>query len=764
MKKFLYFLAGLMAVSMTSCKDDNTVFSPADDLDRMPMTMFRQNHNTNKGDDETYATKVKEGTRNTMQLYWYGVEGCAGYEIKYGLESPLTHPEGWDVPENIIETIIVGPDVLHYEIPNLDYNTNYRFAIRVLHPDGVEEHHSKWYGHGDGNQWEDYCGKKTDMRYKTPELIFPSDKDYHSFNVYLDLKYNPAIYDQADQDTIAARFEIDDEGNFVAQKLLLMADAVNPDARTPWNEHMITKEDIELGYVHIDGLDENSVYVVRLQNTNVPIACDSYYNDITQRTKGDPGAPILVKHSVATQVWVDPDDTNPDMASYQKWHDASVKFQACLLDTLINNYAVNSKLAEGQTFYLEGGKAYYFKNNTNLNKGFTLETLPADVRAGKRATVYMKGLFEDAGGCNFMFGKPLGAGDVDAGIQVEDIIFRNLDFDVPYAQNFGKLGAAGTGNYFANMYPNGRGVEFESLQFDNCTFQGFIRGFIRTQGSKVKKFHKISTTNCIFYNMGFYKNNGGGYAWYCGEMSSNQNTLFENFIFSNNTIYGSPMSNLLTHGTGSIEWDADFHYNITLENNTFINFCTPAANKIFDFRTFPGGSTVTFKRNLFVLAADENDPRKLESAGSDIRNINGDGSIYLNFGDNYSVGCRDKHYADDGIFTSGAFSIKNNSFGKFADDATRETLVVRVGSKPLKATELFNAPNYPYHMQDGIDQETDYRAPSNFFNALQMKQVDHEIWNKNIGDPRWRSADPLHFYDQNYQDVETEQPAAKRRK
>lgn len=794
MKKFIYALAALLAVSVTSCKDDDTVFSPSESLDRLPMTMFRKNHNTNVSQNtDPYGTRVVEGTRNSIQLYWYGVEGAAGYEIRYAVATGVTSglEEDWSNPEKLSGHFTVGPDVLHYRLDNLSYSTDYRFSIRALHPDGVKvngdqievlpcDKHSKWYGMGSSQEWEDWVGVTTDARYVTPGVIFASDKDYDAFNVYIDLKYDSSKYSQADQDTIAARYDIDADGNFVAQTLYLMPDAVNPEAATPFRTRQITSDDLERGYIRIEGLDRNSVYVVRLRNENVPVEVDSYYNDITMRTKGDPGAPIYVKHSVGTSVWVNPEDLAPNMTEYNEWFAAEQKYQACLLDTLFNHYANNPKQAEGQVFYLDGDKVYYTRTNIDLNKGFTLETDPEQVKEGKRAKVYLGGITGELGSTksnNFMFGKALGTGEVDAPIQVESVIFRNIDFDCPLAHNFGDINGTGQGNYFANMYSNGRGVEFESIEFENCTFQRMIRGFIRTQGSKVKKFHKLSLNNCLFFNMGYYKNTPGGYAWFAGELSSPENNIFEDFIFTNNTIYDCPNASFLTHGnnSGYDQWSSDHHYKMTITNNTFINFCTRGNKPLFDFRSFPGGSTIIFRNNLISLAADGNDntidQRSMNNQGADLRGVYGDGSITLDFGNNYSTGCRDyfdestqkpvNHFKDDGIFSAGAFSATKNSFGSYIYgllSGDRNDLVVKVGENPLRTDELFNSPNPRYHQVSGVNNALDHKAPDNIYEALMMKTdskvTSHEIWINNVGDPRWRQSDPKNCYNANYAPAE----------
>ena len=84
MKKFIYFLAALTVLSATSCKDDDEgLFSPAEDLERMPMTMFRKNHNTNVSESaDPYGTRVVEGTRNSIQLHWSREQPVTKYDMQ----------------------------------------------------------------------------------------------------------------------------------------------------------------------------------------------------------------------------------------------------------------------------------------------------------------------------------------------------------------------------------------------------------------------------------------------------------------------------------------------------------------------------------------------------------------------------------------------------------------------------------------------------------------------------------------------------------
>lgn len=251
--------------------------------------------------------------------------------------------------------------------------------------------------------------------------------------------------------------------------------------------------------------------------------------------------------------------------------------------------------------------------------------------------------------------------------------------------------------------------------------------------------------NNIFYNCGYYSSNGNSYSWFTGAGQPNQN-MFKDFSFTNNTIYDSPLANLITDNNKNVAWSDDVKWNIRIENNTFINFNTCSNGRlILNLRYIPGGSYISMQRNLFALAADENDSRPLYNSGADIRVISGSGEFRFDVKDNYSVGCREEHFKNDGIFTSGAFSATRNSFGAFpsSNNGTAEDLVVKVGSTALRATDLFTNPNPPY---TGFNASTpnpkDHAAPDNIFEALTYKLTPevtaHDIYTLGIGDQRWK--------------------------
>ena len=775
MKKLIYFLAALIGFAATSCQEDDVNFNNVNDLDRLPMPMFRKKHNTNIADEtDQYASRVISGERNAIQLHWYGVEGAKEYEIRYAIGLTSGEEADWQNPARNVTYVTVPADQLHYEIYNLEYSTDYRFCIRAIHPTDPAKN-SLWYGMGTGRQWEDYLGISTKERYKVPYVVDTRDKDYDAFTVYINLNWDRSKYDAQEADTIEKRFNIVN-GKFAATHLVVMASPINPLAQVPqkWQRYKLTPEDLnedEDGFIkiRIDGLDESTLYNVALydENNPAPADVDKYYNYMSQRTKGDPGKDILIKHQIASSVWVDPEATAaPDMALENLYLAAEKEYQACRLDTVFSNFISDVTLAEGQTFLLEGGKAYYLRQGPNLNKGFTLRTDPADLLAGKgRAKVYLGGIVMNGNAvqaCNWNFGKNKEAGEFDVPIRVEKCMFYDVDFDVPLAVNFGGvqegIGAV-TANYWANNLSGTLPFEYESIECHNCTFQGAIRGFFRAQGNAKKVINKIVFDNCVFMNLGMYNANGMDYRFIHGELNNAEDNIAKDIQITNNTFYDCTLSHMVSPIKDKVvDFPADVNWSIRIENNTFINLSTRAGRPFINLRSFPGGSRFTFKRNLICLAKDDADNRPLKQGGIDLRPvISGDGSAYFDVRDNYSTGCLEKHMKDDGIFDSGALSSEKNSFGYYAGlgmldpSETAEDLIVRVGSTPLRSDELFADPNPKYHATGADDSysKMHWIDPTTIWSRLQykndLKVTTHEIYTKNIGDQRWKTATPEFF-------------------
>lgn len=809
-KKFLYMLTALMAVTATSCKDDlngNAVDNPAD-LDRMPRTMFCTQEST--GDDNETNVHCVTEELNTIYLSWFKVTGAAGYQLRYAISTGVTSGEAadWDknrareifigknvmdvVPADIAakarvfqsirdleeltdlkaisdedEYVIVCEDLNEFKLYNLEYSTDYRFAIKVLSPRGPE-HDSEWYGYGDGRHWAEYCGMGTEERYATPVLVNYEGRGNNSIDFTINLNADNAMQgvDAADVISYKQNFGWNaDSTMFNADMIRIIPDVMTPNAALDpkWKEGVkLTDLGMKDGVVnvHVDGLDENTVYIVNLINSDIPVAVDSYYNTLSLRTSGERGEPILIEHT-----WEK--DTN--LVAHE--------YKACRIDTILRHFMDDNKFAEGQVFHLEGGKLYYFASSVSLYKGFTLETRPEDVAKGLRAKVYMGGLVSKQGNKDIgtvgqlVLGRSKNAGEADAPIIVESIKFNNLDIEAPEALNIGKatdLGKGVTGNYFVNMLSNGMGVTFDSFEVHNCTFQGLIRGFFRVQGSKVKVFNKIVVDNCVFYNCGYYAANGSSYCMFAGDGKSPKSNVFKDVRFTNNTMYDSPWGSLFNDNNKSLAWPESTKYSIRIENNTFINRNTRASGRyILDFRIWPSGSTLAFKNNLIVLAKDVRDIRNMNNCWGDVRSINGttDGipQITLDVENNYSAGCLDAHLKDDGIWSAGAPSANKNSLGSLWNATPgllqsgpdhslgSDALITRVGKVALLSTELFANPNPRYFAHDpGKNTAMDHIGPADIWNDLRIvpsgrATSDHEILAKRIGAPRWYSADPKTF-------------------
>jgi len=712
--KLFYILMLLLSLSTFSCKDDEVVSSDGYSSEREFMTMFRKDDNTGKGDSDPYRCQAVN--LNDIQLYWYGVKDCAGYEVKMALQPNVSSglAEDWENPDYILFDTIVGSDVTDLLIKDLQYSTDYRFAIRTLSKKG-EGYHSKWYGYGSGRQWADYLGITTGDRYNIPEVIVVNEVTKTTFRINIDRSYATS----GDDGTFKTNFEVDENGNFVMHTISVEVSPTNPKATVPakWKNYTITPADFERGYIDIDGLQENSVYVINAENRNVPVHWDAIYNTCVIRMDGEAGEPVLIKH------YCDPNDTIP----------GATKYNASRLDTILSNYNSDASLAEGTIFELEGGKTYYFATNVSLCKGLTLRT-----KAGTgRAKVLMNGMSTINGvaqAMNFMFGRQPQSGEL-GGINIKSLIFEDIDFDCPLATNYGD--GTATGNYFINMYSNGMAVTLQSFELKNCTFQRMIRGFVRVQGTNRKNFEKFIVEDCLFYNCGYYDNNGRGYAWIAGDGTpgTGKSNIFGNMIFRNNTFYDSPRTCFFTDNGRDLPWPGNIQYNITLENNTFVNYSTRSSGrKIFDLRYLPGGSKITVKKNLFILAKKDGDTRNLYMEGMDIRQINGSGEITFDIEQNYST---NTNLTNGNIFSSSAFSASKNSAGFWAEYNIpgKAELEVHLGNVGISSFDLMKDPNPSY-----ASPSPDMHEVKNL-DGLYYKNTDavrnHEIYKLSIGDPRW---------------------------
>lgn len=233
----------------------------------------------------------------------------------------------------------------------------------------------------------------------------------------------------------------------------------------------------------------------------------------------------------------------------------AAQYDAAPISPVLLDFISNSNYAEGQTFYLEGGKTYYIDGNDITCKGFVLRTNPADVAKGLRAKVICgigknsnyyqsstNGEQWQGSYSMFMFGRQPEAGE-GGEIYMKKLAFYDIDFDNPKAINYGdNVAGVGTvtGNYFFNMYSNGMAVTLDSLVIDNCTFKRCVRGFIREQGANYKVWNHVLIENNQFFDCGYYNQGAGGYCWIHGSGQNAASNLYNDMKVINNTFFDSP--------------------------------------------------------------------------------------------------------------------------------------------------------------------------------------------------------------------------------
>ena len=704
-KTLLYALMLFSSVVFYSCKDSNDGYST--NVEREMMTMFRTQENTGLSDANAYPYYCRmepDGDKNNqIHLYWFGVKDCAGYEIKMSVQSLVANgTEDWENPDNVLQSWVINdPSKLDMIIKDLDYSTPYRFAIRTLSKKG-EEYNSKWYGYGGGQEWEDYTAVDTKQRYPTPNIITFTDRTKTSVRVHLNRKYSEAA-DEVNHytDHFSTEGEGDDK-HYVMQKMKIQASYDNPKAELPekWKDYTITDADWANGYIDVDGLEQNCVYIVYVEDENITIPVDANYGKRTVRMRGDKIEPVPIPHQLVAS-----EDT---FGIQQAW-------DARRIDLVLDDYVNNSNMPEGTVFELEGGKNYYFAKHIELVKGMTLRTNPEDIKAGKgRARLFMSGM--DFDGTNprnvqFMFSRnPKPGEDGATPIAIDSLIFEDIDFDSPLSWNYYEAGMRnGTGNYFINMLSGSMAVSMEGFICRNCSFQRAMRGFIRTQGPNEKIFKSMIIEGCEFYNSGMYGSAGADYGW-LDDNNKNDPTstnLFVNVVFRNNTFYNSPRGSMFINHN-SVQYDESVHYNVTIENNTFVNFSSVTAGRnIINFQNLPaGGADITIQNNLFIQAKAEGDGRALYLSGANMRGCrDASNNSKCNFviRNNWST---NENLTNNQIFTTNAFSAPKNSFGHFKDlcSAGAEELDVHVCD--ISNEELMHSPNPPYVSAagDGSDQ------------------------------------------------------------
>ncbi len=805
-------MAACTSAMMVSCKDDDDD-STSTNTNREFMTMFICDNTRGKGNDYPYNCGLDGAYPhgNTIHLYWYGVKDCAGFQVQMALQPKVSQgAAAWQKIQGTSDLLldtIVGPDVLDLLIKDLQYSTDYRFAIRALSKQDNNttdfSHASNWYGHGNGRQWQEYLGIKTNDRYPTPYSVYvnqaeTTEKTMHVYlnstimqvglgltaadsvklkdyivsykastdpNKKIQLKDLGLSISDENRDKLEAfyeNFNIDEYGKFGYTTLTVSPSPNNPNSTVgeKWKRYTITDADRERGYIVIDGLMANSVYVIDVIDPTIPVLIDAKYNTCTARSDGKPGEPILLSYdelyAQAADLALADDDAVKRADVFAL---ATEKYQAAPISPALYDFISNTDYAEGQTFYLEGGKTYYMDGNDITCKGFTLRTRPEDVAEGKRAYVICgigkHSRYNQAtngeqwnGGpySMFMFGRSPEAGE-GGEIYMKKLAFYDIDFDNPEAFNYGDnvagLGGA-TGNYFFNMFSDGMAVTLDSLVIENCSFKRLVRGFIREQGANYKVWNHVLIKNNQFYDCGYYTQGAGGYCWIHGSGQNVASNLYKDMKVVENTFYDSPFPSFFSEQS-EIGWTSG-SWNITFSNNTLVNFNTRADGSIFKMRGLPNGSVFNVQNNLFVLCKKSGDQRVLAMWGADIRNTQtmADGSashVTLNFDNNWST---NNDLTNGSIFSASPWTATSNNFGKLVKEnlaTLNGTLEVQVAG--VSATELFESPCPPHVAQTANDQNMhradalDGTAKTEFNVNLFFKSADNDIQKNNAGASRW---------------------------
>ncbi len=785
MKKiFLYTAALLTTFAVFSCSEDEA--NPSALADRNMRPQFRTEHTVPAGTNDPYLCKVVN--RNNIQLYWSRVQGCIGYEIKMANnQSVAGSAENWNNPTYVVlDTIIYGENSDQLLIEDLRFSQPYRFAIRALSAKGAA-YHSEWWGYGDLRHYPDMLAMTTDDKYKVPSIITQkSNISKEGFTIHLDRSYAKSgsrNYTATELEEFNEYYSTttDQYGKEVwkVSHLVIEPATSNADAKIPeqFKKFPLTADMFDedgLASVDVIGLDSNSVYNIYVYDEDIVnignkqgkkgLVYAQYNLDISVRTKGDPSDPILIVPNPQDTIHttIDGAETAIDLP-----------IAATPIQPRLEEFMKSNAYAENQVFYLEGGQSYYVTAGLEVYKGFKLATNPDDIAAGKgraRVLLYHADVLrhQKPSPAFFMLGRrPEGSENPMITIDIDRFILEDIDFATPMADNCAddNANSALTNNYFMNMYSNGMGAVVEELTVKNCSFQNLVGGFYRVQANYGVRIKNFTVDNVDFYNGGYYNNGGRRYNYFHANPEANPNiNIWENLVMKNCTIYDNPLGYLFNHNKQQdIEWPEDIHYNITLENNTFVNFntCNAGNSLLFNLRWIPGGSSFTLKRNLFVLTRQEADEaRTMVQSGCDIRTINGSGLVTLDFEDNYST---NDNLTNGQIFSNAASSFDfeaKNTFGAFPDDvvtwgaAGREGLTVKVAD--ISAADLMVQPNPPHllnadgtpghydHMEDGIDgtiTNVDYGVRKGYVGGmvdLHFKNFDNVLVEKGIGAPKWR--------------------------
>ncbi len=798
--KFLAFLLAFVAAGFVACTDDEPTIDSENNPLREPMTVFRSGKNgygsqgsgnteTNPGGTGDHWCGLVQGTKNDLQVEWYGIKGCAGYRVKCIIQG-----RDFENPSDCLVDTILPPNVLKLRVEDLQYNTGFRFAIQTLSTRG-EAYNSKWFGLGDGAHPDNYLQLQTEDRYAVPEIFIVENVQKESFRIRWNAKAGSEYTGE-----IKEHFELDADGNYVIDEITVTPSNDNPEVAGQTFKFADYKDQ---GYIDVEGLEPNCVYLVNGRNTKVVRYWDSLYNTNTTRTKGDAIEPVLLKW----EDWYDVND--PNTRAHQ--------LQAARIDTMLLHYQTSRDYPEGTIFELEPKKVYYFHDVVNITKGFTLRCSDPTVAPEDRPLVYMgigwqkqvgTGIYDENGEeimetlgvtkeeadmstgdpvpntPTTMLGRNPGLGEM-GGINVQAITFENINFDVDGAYQITDSPASvktkGVGNYFLNQESQTMPFSLAELNLLNCNFKGFIRGFIRFQGSKRKQVEHFNVKNCMFYGCGQYDKSGRGYAFFTGDGKSDSplHNVFKDFHFTGNTVVDVSYDQFIRE-PNKVSWDKSVTWNIEVANNTFVNWGTrnQKNNGRVLFRFVQSAPChIMCKNNVFVVVRNGdrmNDKRNLFLNGMFVQPNTED--KYCIFQDNYTVRCDiggnpaakktdGGHGMTDGFtdyefsnsLDGAAYHLGNEAYtnhptngGDPKEETKLKWFMKDDGTTCYEPNELFEDPspkssegakdmhtNYKRHNVSQSNEHISYYIPDGFYVKAEHKSKFMTASGEPIGDPRW---------------------------
>jgi len=795
----LFFVFCLAGISFNSCKDDKEIYNNVSE--REFMTQFRHYDNFRNDGRLSPADQINrasesppygcgnlfnEGKPNSLYLIWYGVEGCLGYHVR--IKSSLTGVgEGqnrWSPEAAILDTIIYDPAQITLVVENLQYGFLHDCAIRVLSKKGLapsknvfytpayenDPYHSYWYGYGGGQHRPNYCRVYTAPRFGVPTTVVRygergEDGTWVDVVVNLNAKaWLPGGAANPNGDNLNPLIEIEEETSLFKATYVILEPQVmgdnRPETKTKYfgtdiivNNNPSDETNYGIATVRFDGLTKNVMYMINVVNDNPEmIKWDRLYNTAMVRMKGDPLPPMTIEHQLYT---AQPNTEGVITADEVALEALSKKHNACRIDQVLNSYMDDNNYPEDSEFQLEPGKTYFINSGIEISKGLRLRCDDPN----NRATVLMGIGFITTGNAimvdydknrlngqgvrasNFSFGRNPRAGEMGS-INISEIVFENIDFQVTNGYNFDNIdyvpgASTGLPNYFINQSASAMNFSCDKFEVRNCDFQGFHRGFIRTQGGNAQRFKEFTLDGILVYNCGAYDDAGRGYSVIAGANNNANACLFANMTIKNSSFVNSPYHALFSE-TGDNVWPEGDVWNVTLENNTFLNFSTRSESNnqrvLFELLYPPPHSKFTIKNNLFIICPAKGEtPDNYHSAG--IRILRHPEGFKWDIANNYSTNVFPG--ASTSIFRHRAFNSTTESAGIDGGSYNiggLSALEILLGSPSLAPEELMKDP-YPLgflrtklghkHNIEGLYyQNTD-------------KVRNHPIVINKIGDPRW---------------------------